>query len=96
MANPVLRTSSQPERRPEADPYHTGQNNLFKYIAGLDPTNPASLFTLRVQMAAQPGQAQLVFQPALARSHLHSDMDRQFERRCVGSPERRRQQRQRR
>jgi hypothetical protein len=52
-----------PNAGPEADPFHTGQNNLFKYIAGLDPTNPASLFTLRVQMAAQPGQTQLVFSP---------------------------------
>ncbi len=26
----------------------TGQNNLFKYVAGLDPTNPASVFVLGI------------------------------------------------
>jgi len=26
----------------------TGQNNLFKYVAGLDPTNPASVLTLSI------------------------------------------------
>jgi hypothetical protein len=29
----------------------TGQNNLFKYVAGLDPTNPASVFVLTVAIA---------------------------------------------
>jgi hypothetical protein len=28
----------------------TGQNNLFKYIAGLDPTNPSSVFALNIVM----------------------------------------------
>jgi hypothetical protein len=47
-----------------ADPSGTGQNNLFKYIAGLDPTNPASVFVLRI--AGVPGwssRSQLVFSP---------------------------------
>jgi hypothetical protein len=30
----------------------TGQDNLFKYIAGLDPTNPASVFELNVAVMA--------------------------------------------
>jgi hypothetical protein len=30
----------------------TGQNNQFKYIAGLNPTNPASVFLLTVQSVA--------------------------------------------
>jgi subtilase family serine protease len=30
----------------------TGQNNLFKYIAGLDPTNPSSAFALNVAMVS--------------------------------------------
>jgi len=29
----------------------TGQNNLFKYVAGLNPTNPASVFVLNVTSA---------------------------------------------
>ena len=52
-----------PNAGPAADPLHTGQNNLFKYYAGLNPTDPASLFKLRIEMGAQPGQSQLVFSP---------------------------------
>ncbi|HTS17604.1 MAG TPA: choice-of-anchor tandem repeat GloVer-containing protein, partial [Verrucomicrobiae bacterium] len=29
----------------------TGQNNLFKYVTGLDPTNPASVFLLQIASA---------------------------------------------
>ena len=40
----------------------TGQNNLFKYVAGLDPTNPASQFAL--QIATVGNQAMnLMFSP---------------------------------
>lgn len=42
----------------------TGQNNLFKYTAGLDPTNPASVFVTSVQsVTGQPGQMQLIYSP---------------------------------
>jgi len=41
----------------------TGQNNWFKYVAGLDPTNPASVFRLRVRVAGQTNQPQLTFSP---------------------------------
>jgi len=42
----------------------TGQNNLFKYAAGLDPTNPASIFLLQVTAVTnQPTQYNLVFHP---------------------------------
>ena len=42
----------------------TGQNNLFKYVAGLDPTNPASVFLLQIQsVAGQPNQKNLIFNP---------------------------------
>ena len=42
----------------------TGQNNLFKYMAGLDPRDPASVFKLRIQgVPGQPGQRRLVFGP---------------------------------
>jgi len=40
----------------------TGQNNWFKYIAGLDPTNPASVFVL-VLTNAGSGRADIVFNP---------------------------------
>src|SRR5262249_35731638 len=39
----------------------TGQNNLFKYVAGLNPTNPASIFNLRIA-----GQINLIFDPIVA------------------------------
>lgn len=38
----------------------TGQNNFFKYVAGLDPTNPASVFTF------VPRGTNLVFGPLVA------------------------------
>jgi sugar lactone lactonase YvrE len=43
----------------------TGQNNMFKYIAGLDPTNPASVFVLQIQnVPNQPTQKNLIYGPA--------------------------------
>jgi beta-glucanase (GH16 family) len=39
-------TNSQAAANVDAD--GTGQNNLFKYVAGLDPTNPASVFVVTV------------------------------------------------
>lgn len=49
----------------------TGQNNLFKYVAGLDPTNPTSVFVL--SLASVPNQPQamnLTFYPlALGRTY---------------------------
>jgi len=38
----------------------TGQNNLFKYIAGLDPTNPSSAFKLNVTLISSNVTAGLV------------------------------------
>jgi len=53
-----------PDAAPSADVTGTGQNNLFKYIAGLDPTNVASVFRLRIlPVAGQPNQKQLMFNP---------------------------------
>jgi len=44
-----------------ADASGTGQNNLFKYMAGLNPTNPASVFVLQLDL---PGnQPNLTFGP---------------------------------
>lgn len=49
----------------------TGQNNLFKYVTGLDPTNPASVFLLNIAIATnQPPQNNLFFTPlALGRTY---------------------------
>src|SRR5207249_1547075 len=45
----------------------TGQNNLFKYVAGLDPTNPASIFLFSIaDVTAQPNRKSLIFQPPTA------------------------------
>jgi hypothetical protein len=53
-----------PNAAPTADADGTGQNNLFKYVAGLDPTNPASVFVLLIQnVTEQPNQKNLLFNP---------------------------------
>jgi hypothetical protein len=45
----------------------TGQNNLFKYVAGLDPTAPTSVFVLNIaSVANQPIQQELLFDPITA------------------------------
>ncbi|HUJ11119.1 MAG TPA: choice-of-anchor Q domain-containing protein [Verrucomicrobiae bacterium] len=45
----------------------TGQNNLFKYVAGLNPTNPASLFALNIaNVSGQPNQKNLIFNPEVS------------------------------
>ena len=51
---------------PNVDFDGTGQTNLFKYIAGLNPLNPNSRFTLTVQsVPGQPGQRNVIFTPRL-------------------------------
>lgn len=45
----------------------TGQNNLFKYTAGLDPTNPASVFVIKPAASQDlPGQFSFQFTPLAA------------------------------
>ena len=45
----------------------TGQTNLFKYIAGLDPLDATSRFVLKAaEVPSQPGQKNLVFSPVVA------------------------------
>jgi hypothetical protein len=42
----------------------TGQNNFFKFVAGLNPINPASVFVLKVApVAGQPSQKALTYNP---------------------------------
>jgi hypothetical protein len=45
--------TNNPEGVAGADADGTGQNNLFKYLAGLDPTNPASI--LRITATTKQG-----------------------------------------
>ena len=49
----------------------TGQTNMFKYVAGLNPTDRTSRFVVDIQgVAGQPNQMQLVFYPiVLGRSY---------------------------
>jgi hypothetical protein len=49
---------------PGADADGTGQNNLFKFVAGLDPTNPTSIFVLKIAAVnGQPNQKNLIYNP---------------------------------
>ena len=49
-----------------ADADGTGQNNLFKFTAGLDPTNPASVFVLgAASVSNQPASVTIIFNPAV-------------------------------
>jgi hypothetical protein len=51
---------------PGVDANGTGVSNLFKYVAGLDPTNPASVFQLRLEpVDGQPLQKRVFFSPRL-------------------------------
>ena len=51
---------------PNVDFDGTGQTNLFKFIAGLNPLDPASRFTLAIQsVPGQPAQKNLIFAPRL-------------------------------
>jgi hypothetical protein len=44
----------------------TGQDNLFKFVAGLNPTNPASVFALKIApVTGQPTQKALMYNPIL-------------------------------
>ena len=52
---------------PNVDFDHTGQANLFKYIAGLNPLDSNSRFTLNIAaVPGQPSQKNLTFSPVVA------------------------------
>jgi len=58
---------NNPNAAPDKDASGTGQTNLFKYIAGLNPTDRSSSFRVSVQaVSGQPGQRQVVFSPTLS------------------------------
>lgn len=55
---------NNPNAAPSADFSGTGQNNLFKYFAGLNPTNPTSLFRLSIERVdGQSNRRTLIFAP---------------------------------
>jgi len=68
---------------PGVDVSGTGQTNLFKYAAGLDPLDPNSRFTLTIAPVPDPGPVGAVpcrakesdLPPALRRSDLHGHGD---------------------
>lgn len=55
---------NNPSAAPGIDLFGTGENNLFKYVAGLNPTNSASRFMLSIRsVTGQPEHQQIVFSP---------------------------------
>jgi len=55
---------TNPLGNPDADADGTGQSNLFKYTAGLNPTDSNSRFTVSIApMPGQSGQAGITFSP---------------------------------
>lgn len=52
---------------PTADPDGDGQKNLFEFLVGVAPDNPASRFLFRIEpVAGQPLHKNLIFSPRLA------------------------------
>lgn len=57
-------TPPNPNAGPSADPDFDGQNNLFEFIAGVAPNDPASRILFRIEpVAGQPSQNKLIFSP---------------------------------
>ena len=55
---------NNPQAGFDVDADGTGQTNLFKYLTGLNPLDPASRFTLAISaVPGQPGQKTLSFSP---------------------------------
>lgn len=55
-----------PLAAPDLDPDGDGQSNLFEFVAGVAPTDPLSLFQLRIEpVPGEPAQKNLIFSPRL-------------------------------
>lgn len=62
-ASAACQTSNTPQNR-HALRDGTGQTNLFKWVAGLDPTNPASRFVVAIApVPGQPGKTNVMSNP---------------------------------
>lgn len=58
---------NNPSAAPGVDASGTGQTNLFKFVAGLNPLDPNARFRVQAApVAGQPGQKQIVFGPVVA------------------------------
>lgn len=58
---------NNPNAAPAKDPDGDGQSNIFEFIAGVAPNDPASLFQMRIEpVADEPGQRNVVFSPRFA------------------------------
>ena len=58
---------NNPNAGPNVDFNRTGQTNLFKYIAGLNPLDSNSRFILKTApVPGQPGQKRIIFSPLAA------------------------------
>jgi len=56
-----------PQAQSNVDYDGTGQNNFFKYVTGLNPTNPASVFVFSIAAVSNPsGWMNLLFSPVVA------------------------------
>ena len=57
---------NNPQAGPNVDASGTGQTNMFKYVAGLVPTDPASRFSVWVEpVPGQTAQVRVIFFPRL-------------------------------
>lgn len=60
-------STNAPQAQPGADADGTGQNNEFKFVAGLNPTNSASVFTFNISpVPNEPTWMNLSYSPAVA------------------------------
>jgi PKD repeat protein len=59
-------STNNPNAAAGVDADGTGQNNLFKFVAGLNPTNPSSVFVLAIfSDTNQPANQDLQFLPVV-------------------------------
>jgi RHS repeat-associated protein len=60
----VLSNTTNAQSCAACDADGTGQNNMFKYVAGLDPTNPHSVFVFQIApVLGQPNWKDLIYNP---------------------------------
>ena len=58
---------NNPKAGPNVDADGTGQTNLFKYVAGLNPIDQTARFAVSIQdVPGQPGQMRVVFSPVVS------------------------------
>ena len=56
-----------PQAQAGVDSDGTGQNNFFKYVAGLNPTDTNSIFVFNIaSVPNQPSSMNLIFSPVVA------------------------------